>query len=380
MIQADIPMQSENGQRFHIPELDGLRFIAFLLVFIHNANPILKGTFLETFSAYSWFGVDLFFCLSAFLITKLLVTEYRQMGKINIRNFYIRRILRIGPLYFFYIIVGMIIMAPMEGRNINIPGHLASLATFTFNIGYFALLPSPILIFIHLWSISFEEQFYVVIPWLVRRLSQVREKWSWTHIGIAYLIGSLIRALFIHYQFRHPAIYFLPVTHFDSMIGGVILGLGLLDDLFEHFQEKFLLLTGVLCLSALFLLPNNDVIGWGLMLTYPLIGLGMSLIVFSVTRQNHDRFSKLISNNVFIYLGKISYGLYIFHFSAFILIVTMLSNWLGLQQLEYPKYTIPVLLGGITLTVVFSVISYNLLEKPFLKWKERFSLISSHPS
>ena len=58
--------QVEASQRFYYPELDGLRFVAFLLVFIHNANPILKGTFLEKFSEYSWFGVDLFFCLSGF--------------------------------------------------------------------------------------------------------------------------------------------------------------------------------------------------------------------------------------------------------------------------------------------------------------------------
>lgn len=73
-------MQPEIKPRFYLPELDGLRFIAFMFVFIHNANPILKGTFLEKFSEYSWFGVDLFFCLSGFLITKLLVLEYEQNG------------------------------------------------------------------------------------------------------------------------------------------------------------------------------------------------------------------------------------------------------------------------------------------------------------
>jgi peptidoglycan/LPS O-acetylase OafA/YrhL len=373
-------MQPTNGQRFYYPELDGLRFIAFLLVFIHNANPILKGTFLERFSAYSWFGVDLFFCLSAFLITKLLVTEHQQTGNINIKNFYIRRILRIWPLYFFYIIVGTIIILPMEGRNINIPGHLASLATFTFNVAYFALLPSPILIFIHLWSISFEEQFYAVIPWFLRRLSQVKEKTIWVYLGIAYLTGTAIRAVFIYYRFRHPAIYFLPVTHFDSMICGIILGLGLFDNFLNKVQIEALFLAGLLALSTIFLLPNNDVTGWNLMLTYPLIGLGMSLLVFSVLQKKQNIFNKVLSNNIVVYLGKISYGLYVFHFGTFALTVSLLSKLAGLEQLPYPKYNAPVLLGSIMLTIIFSVISYNLLEKPFLQWKERFNFILSHPA
>jgi peptidoglycan/LPS O-acetylase OafA/YrhL len=367
-------------QRFYYPELDGLRFIAFLLVFIHNASPILKGTFLETFSAYSWFGVDLFFCLSAFLITKLLVTEYQGTGKINVRNFYIRRILRIWPLYFFYIIVGTIIIAPLEGRNINIPGHLASLATFTFNVGYFALLPSPILIFIHLWSISFEEQFYVVIPWLTRRLSQLDEKTVWAYLGIAYLLGSITRAIFIYYQFRHPVIRFLPITNFDSILTGIVLGLGLLDKPLKRLSSVTSLIAGIVVLSTLFFLPNNDVIGWNLLLTYPLTGFGVLLLLFSITRQEHTLFDKLIGHKVLVYLGKISYGLYVFHFGVFVLTVALLSHWVGVQQLPYPRYTIPVLLISLSLTILFSIASYTILEKPFIRWKERFGIIQSRPT
>jgi len=373
-------MQTNNGQRFYHPELDGLRFIAFLLVFIHNANPILKKTFLETFSAYSWFGVDLFFCLSAFLITKLLVTEHGQTGKINIKNFYIRRILRIWPLYFFYIIVGTIIIAPMEGRNINIPGHLASLATFTFNFAYFALLPSLIPIFIHLWSISFEEQFYAVIPWFLRKLLLLQEKTKWMLLAFLFITESVIRAIFIHFQLRNPWIYFLPITHFDSILGGLAIGLGLLDKPFERLPGRALLSIGILCLSTIFLLPNIDVTGWGLMLTYPLTGLGMSFIVFStIKKRGYIFFGKIMANKIFVYLGKISYGLYIYHFSAFTLAVILISRQLRVQQLPYPRYTFPVLLIAFSITTLFAFISYKLLEKPFLKLKERFGLVSSRP-
>jgi peptidoglycan/LPS O-acetylase OafA/YrhL len=265
----------------------------------------------------------------------------------------------------------------MEGRNINIPGHLFSLATFTFNFGYFALLPSPILIFIHLWSISFEEQFYAFIPWVLQRLSLVKVKMIWISIGTAYLIGSTIRFIFIYYQFRHPTIYFLPITHFDSIICGIILGLGLVDKFLNKLHSGILFFSGGLVIAALFFLPNNNVIGWNLMLTYPLIGLGMSFIIFSNIQQEKTFFRKFMSNPIIIYLGKISYGLYVFHPSSFILAVTILSRIAGLQQLTYPNHTWFVLSLGFVITILFSTTSYHLLEKPFIRWKNRFSFIAS---
>ena len=367
-------MQTDRGQRFYHSELDSLRFIAFLLVFIHNANPILKGTFLETFSAYSWFGVDLFFCLSAFLITKLLAEEQRQTGRITAQKFFLRRILRICPLYFFYILAGMVIFAPMEGRNINIPGHLASLATFTFNAGYFALLPSPILIFIHLWSISYEAQFYALAPWLVRRLAPRDDLPVLRLLGFAYAAGSLIRALFILLQVRHPAIYFLPFTHFDALIGGTLLGLGRLDHVLDRIPGSAIRAVGFICLGAVFLLPNNDVTGWGLMLTYPLTGLAACLLTYP----KQDPLHRLMQHPVLASLGKISYGLYVFHFGSFLLATNLLANALGVAALPYPRYTLPVLVFALAITILLSTLSYNFLEKPFLRLKARFGPTPTH--
>ncbi len=371
-------MQPENGQRFHLPELDGLRFIAFLLVFINNANPILKGTFLETFSAYCWFGVDLFFCLSAFLITKLLLTEYRKMGKINIRNFYIRRILRIGPLYFFYIALITIIIAPNGNLNTSLPGYLASLATFTFNFVYPVLHSAPIALFIPLWSISQEEQFYAAIPWLLQRAGNVHDKTKWSVLIILFAAGSVIRAVFIHLNYPGQWIYFLPFTHLDSMLGGAAIGLGLFDKISSKHSAK-ILFAGLSCILLIFLLPNIDIAGWGLMFTYPFTGYGMSSIVYYVTRGIHPLIRKILANKVLVHLGRISYGLYIFHFGAFSLTTFLFSKWLGLPQLNYPKFTPWVLLIAFSASVLAAFVSYKMLENPFLKLKERFGIVPSRP-
>jgi peptidoglycan/LPS O-acetylase OafA/YrhL len=266
----------------------------------------------------------------------------------------------------------------MEGRNINIPGHLASLATFTFNFAHLAMYPASIAIFIPLWSISHEEQFYSIIPGVLQQLSTLQEKTKWIIVVVFFLAGSVIRALFIHFQFPSQWIYFLPFTHFDSMLGGLVIGLGLFDRSSGKHQLQTLLL-GILFISLIFMLPNMDVSGWGLMLTYPLIGCGMSLIVFSMIGTERFCFKQILANRLFLFLGKISYGLYIFHVSAFSLAALLLSKIRTLPQLGYPQDTFLVLIIGFLITVLFSIASYNLLEKPFLKIKERFGVISSHP-
>ncbi len=372
-------MLHEAKTRFYLPELDGLRFIAFLLVFIHNAHPILKGTFLEKFSEYSWFGVDLFFCLSGFLITKLLVMEHKQMGKINVRNFYARRILRIWPLYFFYIIVGSIIIAPVEGRNINLPWHILSLSTFTFNFAYLALLPSPILIFVHLWSISYEEQFYAIIPWYTRKLVNVPQIIKIYWLAVLFGTGLGIRAIFICLQIHPAAVYFLPIAHFESMLGGIALGLGAFQSILARFKVPALWTIVLAFTLAIFLLPNNDVTEWGSMLTYLCVGMSATLILYLLTSSPNSLINKLIGNVLFVSLGKISYGLYIFHFGCFTLAVTILNLLLKIQEPVLPQHTPLILLIAFALTILFSFVSYTFIEKPALSLKNKFSLVSSGP-
>ncbi len=349
-----------------------------MLVFIHNSNPILGNTFLNVFSEYSWFGVDLFFCLSAFLITRLLVTEYQLSGKINVKNFYIRRILRIWPLYFFYVAVILSLAIQSDGWSSLILKHIVGLATFTFNFVYFALLPSPVLLVLHLWSISYEEQFYAVIPWILRGLAKATAKSKWLFLAIFILLGNSIRALFIYLQLPHPAIYNFPFTHFESILGGIAIGLGLLDKPLGKLRGWILFLLGVLLLSMITLLPNNDVTGWGLMLTYPLVGIGMALIVFSAVNDQHLFLIGFLKNKVIAYLGKISYGLYVFHFGSLALASRICLYILRLTFLQ-PIYIVLTLILGLSLTILFSVISYQVIEKPFLSLKKRFGLIASHP-
>ena len=115
------------------------------------------------------------------------------------------------------------------------------------------------------------------------------------------------------------------------------------------------------------------------MLTYPLLGIGMTLIVLSALRSDSLFVMSFISNKVFVYLGKISYGLYVYHFGTFALTGLILTNLLKIPQELFTEFSVSLLAIAFTLTILFSVTSYHLIEKPFLKLKQRFSLVKSHP-
>ncbi|WKZ34818.1 MAG: acyltransferase [Anaerolineales bacterium] len=361
-------MKNEEARRFYIPELDGLRFFAFLLVFIHNAPYVESNLIWKALHEYGWIGVDLFFCLSAFLITKLLVLEHQRAESINIKSFYTRRILRIWPLYFFYVFtVGF-----FQNWEPALFLQLLGLSTFSFNVIFLFITTGRVFAFVHLWSISYEEQFYGFIPWLLRYLTRKTENAKIRVLTLLFILGSILRFIFIYLQVDHPAIYILPITHFESLLFGTALGLGLLDKLLAKAQTWILFITGISCIGLAMLLPSNYIVSNALMLTYPLSAVGMSLIITAAI-SNNSLLKNILSNSVITHLGKISYGLYIFHIIGLILADFICKNFFGFTSQQFNKYSILTFALGLSLTLTFSLISYRFIEAPFLKLKKYFT-------
>lgn len=368
---------SKKSQLYY-PELDSLRFFAFLLVLIHHApySKLVPGW--VTLAKYGWVGVDLFLGLSAFLFARLLFVEYQEKGKINVRYFYLRRALRIWPLYIFFLSAMLVISIHENGWSAGLGQRTLAMFTFTDNlltaaIGYNALiLYAP-----HIWTISYEEQFYLVIPWALSRLYRLNHATAFLILTGVIVLGSLIRALMIAAGVHHPTIWVLPVTHFESIVGGLMVGLGLFDRPFQKVPDWVLFPGGVMALYLITFLPSIGDIGWSLMLTYPLIGLGTSLILFSVMRGGLGPISSLLKNNILGYLGKISYGLYVYHVAALSLAYSLMGAFVSQErELFYPAMG---LLLTLVLSVAISMASYQFLERPFLRWKERFALIRTRP-
>lgn len=364
--------------RFYAPQLDSLRFLAFLLVLIHHSQYYEAIPLWVTISKYGWMGVDLFLCLSAFLFARLLYVEYQEKGDIHIGYFYLRRGLRIWPLYWFFFGLMLTLSIGQHGSNPYLWKRSLGMLTFTDNLvsmslGYnLALLYSA-----HLWTISYEEQFYLVIPWALRALYRLKKSAAFAILSALMLAGMAVRAAFIYFEVSHPAIWVFPLTHFESIFGGLMVGLGLFDAPLKKIPAWLSFLAGLLALWSVTELPNVNAIQWKLMLTYPLIGLGMALILSSVMRGGLGPLSLLFENKILGYLGKISYGLYVYHLAGRQLAFEWTEALVSPQRLLVYPLVGTVL--GLLVTVAFSVASYELLEKPFLRLKERFAFIQTRP-
>jgi len=169
-------------RRFYRPELDCLRFFAFFAVFIfhtlpqqsdyYSARNIPFATLIASLARAGSFGVDLFFLLSAYLITELLLREKESFGRVHLKSFYVRRILRIWPLYFLAIFIGVLLTFVDSDQHFPVKYVVA----FMLLSGNWlqSLIGAPGSVMNSLWSVSFEEQFYLVWPTVVSKVRSVK--------------------------------------------------------------------------------------------------------------------------------------------------------------------------------------------------------------
>lgn len=320
------------------------------------------------FAEISWYGVELFFLISGFLLTKILTAEYSLTSEIKIRNYFIRRIFRIWPLYFAYLAL-VIFYFWISIHELPNGRRLAGNLFFIDNIfsaiyGYNHNKGTP-----HLWSISLEEQYYFILPFFTLWLLKQKKKIVHVSILVIFIFLVLSKLIVIYFQLKHPFIYVLPISA-ECFILGFILGLGIYNSYIIKQNPIILFCCGIVLLIIAYLLPSRLIIGYNQLLLYTLLALGFGFIFISVAFGNSRIMNLVFNNKILIYLGKISFGLYIYH-------------WLILEKLTpYFKKTPPVfqLLGVfliLLITVLIAASSYELFEKRFLKLKKKYSVIKN---
>lgn len=362
-------MNKEIGEKFYKPELDGLRFFAFLFVFIHHHNFFSNIPVLSVIKEVGWIGVDLFFVLSAFLFSKLLILEYNKTQQISYRKFFIRRIFRIWPVYILFILFCLILLFIIK-KEIPTEALHRLLGLFTFTDNFFSVFGgyNEIIPFVsHLWTISFEEQFYIIVPLLMLFLIKMGKKnQNIFFIGV-FIVFNILRLIIINNTDNYLFLWVLPFTHFDSIILGIMLGFGKFD--FLKINPNILIIISFL-LFGLILQFKIDVVSPSSIILYTLIGLSTVLMVLASIKSN--LLKNFLKSSILVFLGKRSYGLYLYH---------LFGNFLGLtiaNKFFEGSLLISVLVSLLS-TILISVISYSLIEKPFLKLKKKYEVVSSRP-
>jgi peptidoglycan/LPS O-acetylase OafA/YrhL len=367
-----------------IPGLDGLRALAFLIVF---------GIHID-YLQFGWMGVQMFFVLSGFLITDILLRmkETLPLGT-YLYKFYVRRFLRIFPLYYFFLFLMLGLSAwlisisyrPAIMQVIQDQIIFAFLYLYDFFVAYREYQPSRF--FDHLWSLSVEEQFYLVWPLLI---FLTPEKWLKKMFLAGIAAGPLFRvAFFFAYDMglstylREPvatALYPLPFTHVDAFALGAYISrfpipharkqlvlLGALLPL-AGFSSQYFATGEAGTLSSLgypVTMPNAYQFLWA----YSAINYWFALLIYCVV--NERLFVKFLELPLLRYLGRISYGLYVYHFPV-LWFAVRLRDVPGLENINRPL----IYLAGFAGTFLISSVSYYALERPFIQLKDRLAAYS----
>jgi peptidoglycan/LPS O-acetylase OafA/YrhL len=350
------------SKAFYRPELDVLRFFAFLGVFVHHTIPKERAFFvahglplvLSNFSYAGAFGVDLFFCLSAYLITELLLCEKDLTGHLNVKAFYARRILRIWPLYFVFVLFAYGLAHFDRNQTFTGPQLLMFLflaGNWASALTYLSSVVGP------LWSISVEEQFYLLWPLAVSKASR-------RHIVIlcialvlvAFLWRSLVQQLVAH---PHDVIWNGTFSYLDALSYGIIMAIVGKQG---YLRKLMRLVLASLGLAAWFIAASFRERG-DVMLALAAIG---SVLIL------HATVGFPIRNRLLIKLGTISYGLYVYH--ELIIYVTS-------RVVPRPRAIGFILwwVASLGCTVAVALASYRWLESPFLRLKGRFTVVKSKP-
>ncbi|SDP63318.1 acyltransferase [Phyllobacterium sp. OV277] len=343
-----------------IPGLNGLRGISALLIIVYHAKVLsLPGGSL---------GVDVFFVLSGFLITSIISAELEQTGRLNFRNFYAKRALRLFPALALVVIAFLLfshfvftLMSPHDDLQASVFTALYLMNwSRAFGWARFNVLD-------HTWSLSVEEQFYLVWPLIcigLFRLPTLRAKIICTSI---LLIASIvIRYILTFKGASTDRIYNGFDTRADDLLAGCLLAFALssarIDELCRQKMPISLrfwtpVSVVILVLHAMFV---DQLSRFANLIGFTIVQIAAVILILNVLYRRTGLTNSILSNKIVVWLGTISYGLYLWHFPTLMF----------LQKLEPRPWQ---LLGyNFAVTLVLAVLSFYLVEKRFLQLKRYF--------
>jgi len=333
----------------HIPSLNGLRAISiFLVLFAH----IVLKNFNFTENPGGQIGVSIFFVISGYLITLLLLKEEESKGTISLKGFYIRRTIRIFPIYYFLLFVYLILeVAGILSFSTN--SWITSL-TYT---KYFSINKGSEWESGHLWSLSIEEHFYLIWPIIFKNFRKYRVGFASSVICIVTLLRLTSDVSVMHIFKRADALMWgcIFAIYSNQLVAALKSRKGFFTIV------PFITLLLVLAFKRVFTLMGIDQYknyvttfcgSYGL-----LTNLSIGFIILISIHYKDNIWYNFLNNGVLNYIGKLSYSIYLWQQLFFS------SHLGGLSSFPY----------NIFLIFIVSFLSFNLIEKPFLSFKSHFS-------
>ncbi len=402
----------EPGERVYFPELDGMRFIAFLLVFLfHRGVPwaLLTRSFQTVadavnycllYTGVSWwslsnefgrtvtrrlqenggFGVQLFFILSGYLIATLLLREEARFGRIALRAFWIRRILRIWPLYYLVVVIGFFVLPPLQ-TPFYVPDYLSMLrihlVPFLLFLGNWSMVlinPIPSDSLSVLWSVCVEEQFYLVVPLFI---ALVLPRFRVRLVGFLLVASIAVRYWNASRSGSPLAIVYNTFAQFDTLCSGVLLALVMGWNRDRPILTRWLRYLQWPIYAATLWLFSQQKLGqgtvWHRTWDYVWVWMcGVALVMVAIWGQGWLR--RALSYSRIVWLGKISYGLYMYHEIAIWVRERVMyrSAWFANRDELFA-------IGTFALVIAMAALSYYAYERRFLVWKRAWTRVPSRP-
>ena len=359
-----------NNKSKYLPSIDSLRALAVLAVIIYHVDVnYLPGGFL---------GVDLFFVLSGYLISSLIIKEYRKTGSLNLYNFYIRRARRLLPAVYFMITVGLVVMVLFNEVLLR-KSHLDAIFGYIYSSNWWYIFhkldyfdsfgaQSP---FKHLWSLAIEEQFYMIFPLLFLLINRKKKSKDGTYklnknflyVVLGLILVSLIAHILLFDINNISRIYFGTDTRAFSLLVGVVGAiLYPMEKLHAKVTPQQNIMYSVVSLVSIatlitVMIYTSEYNTWLYRGGFLLVAI-LGLIVIISSGKQHTLMSRLLSFKPVVFIGKISYSLYLWHFPVLVLTTPV-------SEIGNPNIIFVIL--RVILTFALATASYVFVETPIRK-------------
>lgn len=354
--------------------LDHLRALAITLVFLCHYRMFNHPEWLNDIGKFGWIGVDLFFVLSGFLIAGQLFSDVRQGKPLQIKAFYLKRFFRIIPAYLFVLMLYFTVPAFKETEGL---APLWKYLTFTQNFG---LDLSKERAFSHAWSLCIEEQFYLLLPFVVLFFARSAKPKRAFYLVLVLFIAGFVLRIYSWLHFIAPMkgqdgfwfiwykwIYYPTYTRLDGLLAGIcIAGVfqfkpQLKERITKH-GNKFLLLSLILLTGAYYLFEDSSTFGASVF-GYPLIAIAFGAMVIAALSPNC--FLYKASARVTGVVATLSYSIYLSHKG----VVHVTQNWISKSGLQIDNNW--MMLICIVSTMLAALLMHYIIEKPLLRWRDR---------